>query len=150
MDYTRQLDLAPPGPLSALEVHMIGLGGIGSPTSLLLAKLGVGRIVGYDFDHVEAVNLPSQLYRRADARGGKSKAQAMQEICGQFSEVEFEAINDRAQDHRLSGIVIVGVDTMASRQELCQTIVDVPRRLANRRQNGGRDGHYPHHTAHGT
>lgn len=126
MDYTRQLDLAPTEDMQALEVHIVGLGGIGSPTSLLLAKLGVGRIVGYDFDDVEPVNLPSQLYRRSDARRHRPKALAMQDICGEFSEVEFAAIQDRANGHELAGVVVVGVDTMAARRDIFRAVATSP------------------------
>jgi hypothetical protein len=44
--------------LSGLKVGIIGLGGGGSLVSEWLSRLGVGHIVGVDFDHVEVSNLP--------------------------------------------------------------------------------------------
>lgn len=44
--------------LSGLKVGIIGLGGGGSLVSEWLSRLGVGNIVGVDFDRVEVSNLP--------------------------------------------------------------------------------------------
>ena len=44
--------------LSRLKVGIIGLGGGGSLVSEWLARLGVGHIVGVDFDRIEPSNLP--------------------------------------------------------------------------------------------
>ncbi|MBD3676355.1 MAG: ThiF family adenylyltransferase [Planctomycetaceae bacterium] len=44
--------------LSNLKIGIVGLGGAGSLLSEWLSKLGVGHIIGIDFDKVEATNLP--------------------------------------------------------------------------------------------
>jgi tRNA A37 threonylcarbamoyladenosine dehydratase len=44
--------------LSRLKVAIIGLGGVGSLLNEWLSKLGVGKIVGIDYDKVEPSNLP--------------------------------------------------------------------------------------------
>lgn len=44
--------------LSKASVGVIGLGGAGSLVNQLLARLGVGRILGIDFDWVELSNIP--------------------------------------------------------------------------------------------
>ncbi len=44
--------------LAALKIGIIGLGGGGSLLSEWLARLGVGHIVGIDFDRIDLTNLP--------------------------------------------------------------------------------------------
>ena len=44
--------------LGRLKVAVVGLGGVGMPLITMLARLGVGTIVGIDPDRVERVNLP--------------------------------------------------------------------------------------------
>lgn len=57
------------------HVLMLGLGGLGSATSLALAMAGCGRLSMVDFDHVENANLNRQLYSTADI--GQTKVDAM-------------------------------------------------------------------------
>jgi hypothetical protein len=60
--------------LSMLRVGVVGLGGTGSPTALMLARLGVGQIVLCDADHVDITNL-NRLHgaRMTDATSGLLK-----------------------------------------------------------------------------
>jgi len=56
-------------------IVIVGLGGYGSWTALLCARMGVKNIIGIDFDHVEITNLHRQiLYNRKDL--GKLKTEA--------------------------------------------------------------------------
>ncbi len=117
MDFWRQLDVVSPEDLASLQVTVIGVGGIGSPTTLALAKMGVSQIVIYDDDSVELHNLPNQIYRLSDL--GKVKVQGVVDICRDFAGVVVEGKPERFNGgQQLSGIVVSGVDTMAARKEI--------------------------------
>jgi len=126
MIYTRQLGIVDSECLSALHVDLVGLGGIGSPTGMLLTKLGCRDMRVFDFDTVEEVNLCSQMYRLADARDGVPKARACRSIWRDMSGVEVEAVAEDATAHQLRGIVILAVDSMATRVALWERIRDRP------------------------
>lgn len=121
MDFWRQLDVVSPSDLADLKVTIIGVGGIGSSTTLALVKMGVQNIIVYDDDKVELHNLPSQLYRFSDL--GKTKVEALKEICQDYAGVVIEAKPERFNGQQtLSGIVISGVDSMASRKEIWKKV----------------------------
>lgn len=70
--------------LRQMRVGIVGCGGTGSATAMLLARLGVGQIALFDDDIVEATNL-NRLHgaRRADADGMQSKVDVVaREIAG--------------------------------------------------------------------
>lgn len=69
--------------LRKLSVGVAGVSGSGSPTIEMLVRLGVGRIVMIEPDHVEAKNL-NRIYgaTRADAKAEVNKAQMMRAHIG--------------------------------------------------------------------
>lgn len=113
MDYWRQSDIVPPGSLD-FHVTIIGIGGIWSPVALALAKMGCPRLTLYDPDLVEAHNLPNQLYRLHDV--GRPKVEALADLLREFAGVEVRPVQEIVSDQRLTGVVISGVDSMASRK----------------------------------
>ena len=62
MDLSKQLEYFDPTALRDEEVHVIGLGAIGSHVCEMLARIGVENIHIYDFDTVEAHNIANQNY----------------------------------------------------------------------------------------
>lgn len=120
MDFWRQTDIVPSSELSREKVTVIGAGGIGSPTTLALAKMGISQIVIYDDDFVETHNLPNQMYRFGDL--GSSKVEALAQICHEFAGVTPETKQERFSQQQLAGIVISGVDSMAARQVIWQKV----------------------------
>ena len=64
--------------LHALRVGVVGCGGTGSATAMLLARLGVGQLVLFDDDIVEASNL-NRLHgaRRSDADAMRPKVEVV-------------------------------------------------------------------------
>lgn len=121
MDFWRQLDVVSAEDLARIRATLIGAGGIGSPTALALAKMGVQHIAVYDDDRVEPHNLPNQLYRFGDL--GRAKVEGLAEICRDFAGIEIGAKPERFDgNHQLSGVVISGVDTMAGRKEIWRRI----------------------------
>lgn len=113
--YHRQLDIINPKLLN-VPVTVIGAGATGSFTALSLAKMGVTDITVYDFDTVEEHNLPNQFYRQSDI--GKPKVNALQSIIHDFEGITISARNEKYHGQRLSGIVIVCVDSMDARIQI--------------------------------
>lgn len=58
------------------SVAICGLGGLGSHIAIMLARIGVGKLILIDFDSVEPSNLNRQAYLIKDL--GKYKTEAMQ------------------------------------------------------------------------
>lgn len=115
VDYWRQLDLVSPDRLR-FPVTVVGVGGIGSPVALALAKMGIRRLTLYDPDVVEAHNLPNQMYRLRDV--GRPKVEALAELLGELASTEVRPIREAVTDQRLEGVVVSAVDTMAARDQI--------------------------------
>ena len=119
VSYLRQLDIIDPEKFSG-RIRIIGCGGIGSPTAIILAKMGFKRFVLMDDDTVEPHNLPNQFFT-TDAVGMlKVEALAIQML--QFNpEVEIETLPERFTDSfrwpqpAPREVVIVATDTLKSR-----------------------------------
>jgi hypothetical protein len=120
MNFWRQTDLVTPTDFEKYNVTVIGAGGIGSPTTLALSKMGVEKISIYDDDSVENHNLPNQMYRISDV--GKSKVEATKDICNDFAGTPITIYNERFEDQTVNGIVISGVDSMESRSKIWKRI----------------------------
>lgn len=115
MDFWRQLDIVSPEDLASLRVTVIGVGGIGSPTTLALAKMGIRKIIVYDDDKVESHNLPNQFYKKTDL--GVLKVCALANLVDEFANATIEARAERFDgSQELSGVVVSGVDTMEARK----------------------------------
>ncbi len=112
IDYWRQLDFVAPDDLT-FPVTVVGVGGIGSPVALALAKMGCRRLTLYDPDQVEAHNLPNQFYRLSDV--GRPKVEALAEILRDYTDADVRAVHEAVAATRLDGVVISAVDSMASR-----------------------------------
>ena len=116
-DYWRQLDLFSPEKFGDKEVHVIGVGATGSYTTFLLAKMGVTNLHLWDFDEVEAHNLPNQLFRLKDV--GKSKVSALAEIIEDATGIKPVAHNEAVTgETKLAGVVFLLVDSMDVRKDI--------------------------------
>lgn len=123
IDYSDQLLIFDPASFDVMPVHLIGVGGIGSAVAVALGNLGIRELHVYDPDVVEAHNLPPQLpYRLSDV--GSRKVDA---LAGFFERQELPTtlythprrVSD-ADD--LQGVVISGVDSMASRSQIWEIV----------------------------
>lgn len=121
-DFERQLDILPPRSL-VHPVHIIGLGGIGSPAAYLVRKMGFSNLTLWDHDTLEPRNLPSQHYEVGDL--GKPKVEGMRRQLEQCLDEPsgITAIPERfTSSEQLEGIIISGVDSMKSRQEIWDAV----------------------------
>lgn len=101
------------------RVLIIGAGGIGSPTTVALAKLGVSRIRVMDHDVVAAHNVPTTLYRAKDR--GRKKVDALFDVVKRLTGV---SITPMARKYKAGAklpdcdVLILGVDNLDVRREL--------------------------------
>jgi hypothetical protein len=115
-----------------LSVALIGLGGIGAITALTLAKMGVGYLTLIDDDSVSEENLATQLYKVRDL--GAKKTIATQQIIDDFTDdVSIDRFTGRVvNNHTIewsdiaAEIVVSGVDSITSRQEIWEKIATEP------------------------
>lgn len=120
MDLSKQLDFFNPDALHDEEVHIIGLGAIGSTIAEMLARMGVPNIHLYDFDTVDAHNLANQCYFDSDI--GLHKIEA---ITGQIYSINPTAtviMNPKGWQPgiHLSGFVFLCVDNIDTRRAIVE------------------------------
>ena len=108
------------GKLENAKVVILGAGGLGSNIAHMLARLGVGKMILYDFDVVEPSNLNRQHYGVNDI--GKMKAETTAErIKELLPYVHIESRNLRVDEEVLSSvyeegdIFIEAFDTVSSK-----------------------------------
>ena len=61
MDLVRQLEFFDPAKITE-EIHIIGVGAIGSHIVEMLVRMGIEDINIYDFDTVDEHNIPNQMF----------------------------------------------------------------------------------------
>jgi molybdopterin/thiamine biosynthesis adenylyltransferase len=104
---------------SNLSVSLIGAGGIGAMTALMLAKMGVEVIAVYDDDIVSPENLATQLHRLDTI--GQPKVTALQQTLAAFSDDTLVLpCQDRVTANKtLYGkVVISAVDSIQARKDI--------------------------------
>lgn len=107
-------------------VHLIGAGGINNLVVLVLAKMGITEIHAWDDDVLESRNLPTEV-GYSTTMCGQPKVAAMADVIYHLmpSGVEFHQHQERmTAQTKLSGVVIAGVDSMSSRQEIWRCVQD--------------------------
>ena len=118
--FHRQLDILHPNDIRE-KVGIIGVGGIGSPTALVLTKMGIPDLTYWDDDNVEIHNLPNQLFRVEDMGNNKVNA-----LTGLLREFGFEGQRTNGERKRWDGdikdIMICAVDSMDTRIAIWEKI----------------------------
>jgi len=105
------------------DVHLIGLGGIGTHVLLALIELGVREVHVWDDDIVSAHNRPSQFIYTKDDVGSPKVDGVVVFVQRQGYDIVIIPHYERVTAATvLSGIVISGVDTMASRMQIWQAV----------------------------
>lgn len=122
--FQRQVDLVKPTEL-LFPITVIGCGGIGSWTSLFLAKMGAISLTLIDFDKVEAHNAPSQLYGPDDV--GSHKVSALQQIISTFTGTTPIPFVGKVSEYAAKGlpfgrVVICAVDSLDERRKIWEIV----------------------------
>jgi molybdopterin/thiamine biosynthesis adenylyltransferase len=121
MDYWRQAGIVSHDDLNRMPVTVIGAGGIGSPTTIALAKMGVEDITIYDPDVIEEHNLPNQMYRLSDV--GSPKVIALKDLVENYSGTSVETKQEEFSDQDVQGLVVSGVDSMDARKQIWEEAI---------------------------
>lgn len=126
-DFTRQLGWFDPAKYQ-VPITIVGAGGIGGPTTLALAKLGLQKIKVYDFDTVEAHNQPNQIF--GEQHLTKNKAVSLYGICRDLAFDVVDPVPSKfTYRNRPKGIVIGAVDSMDARREIWNAVVKAGTRV---------------------
>ena len=111
--------------LAHAKILICGAGAVGSNLLQNLARQGFARLAVVDRDRVEASNLATQTYRKADL--GAQKATALKNDVFRIAGVEIEAtaaeVTDRNATKLFKGasVVVDGFDNAASRALVART-----------------------------
>jgi hypothetical protein len=93
-----------------------GAGGIGSWTTMLLARAGFKPIV-YDFDLIEGHNIGGQLFPKSAI--GKTKVEALTLLCLEYAGAEILSVNGKIEaDSPTSKFVVSAFDNMLARKQM--------------------------------
>lgn len=97
-------------------VTLAGVGGIGSYVGFLLSRLKPNRLIIYDPDRVETVNMSGQLYGQTDV--GRYKCAALADMVMNYANYcNIVALDQRFEDNsEATDIMICGFDNMAARR----------------------------------
>lgn len=119
--FKRQLDLVDYDKL-AFPITILGVGGIGSWTALMLAKMGCQNISVVDDDQVEEHNVASQFYKPNQL--GNSKTGALNLNVLEHTGVEIMEYPISLQEKAIEekSLVIIAVDSMKARKQICEQI----------------------------
>lgn len=125
IDFTRQRDFFDPQGVMQ-NVTVVGAGGIGSPTALLLSKIGIPYLTLIDDDKIEPHNLPNQFYPLS--MSGQYKVSVLAKLCELFGTAEVTPVKNKVQDAKefVQGIVVTGLDSMAAREEVWRIVKENP------------------------
>ena len=100
------------------QIHIIGVGAIGSRIAEQAVRLGFSNIVIYDFDTVDDYNVTNQVYTHEDI--GKVKTTALMEYLKKINpEVEITAFGKYTRQP-LAGAVFLCVDSIQTRRKIVE------------------------------
>ena len=112
----KHIEFFNPNKVNNKEVHIIGVGAVGSFIALTLAKLGLQKLTIWDFDTVEETNVANQVYTQKDV--GKLKTEALkQHLLDNNSDMEV-ICKDRYTSQNLKGIIFLTVDSINLRYKI--------------------------------
>lgn len=115
MDLRRHVELFDPEEFTT-PITILGAGATGSFVAYQLAKLGIEDITVYDFDKIEPHNIPNQLFGINDV--GEMKVDALRERIYRDTGIQIKVVADKFTTQRLSGVVIMQVDSMKERERI--------------------------------
>lgn len=117
LDIIKHLEFFNPTTVDS-DVHVIGVGAVGSYIALQLAKLGVKRVHLWDFDTVEEHNIPNQVYTQKDL--GRKKTEAIRDhMLDNNPEMEI-VLHEKYEAQPISGYVFMEVDSVELRLNILE------------------------------
>lgn len=120
LNWMRQLGLVPPEKLQ-FPITFIGAGGIGSPCTVALAKMGCSNLTIWDFDTVEEHNIANQFYPTNAV--GQLKVEALSAVVESFGGLQPHVVPKAfTAGECISGVVCACVDTMEARRQIWQAV----------------------------
>ena len=132
--YARQTSIIS-GRSLLTPITIIGAGGIGSWTTLALAKMGFQNIKVFDFDTVENHNVASQFF--SESQLGMKKVDALKASVLEQTGVEIETEEDIEKEEYLTNcLIILAIDSMEERIRLGKIYKDKPIFIIDGRMGG--------------
>lgn len=106
------------------EIHLIGVGAIGSNVLEQLVRLGFTNINIYDFDTVNSHNITNQVYTTEDLH--KEKVIAISEYMVKINPKVNITTHPKGWNlnTKLNGVVISAVDSIETRKQLFESLKD--------------------------
>lgn len=118
MNLNKHIEFFNPKELIKEEIHVLGCGALGSNVALQLAKLGLERIIIWDFDIVESHNITNQVYDSTDI--GKLKTDALKEhLLKQNPNMEV-VTKGKYTGQLLKGIIIFCIDSVETKHKIAE------------------------------
>jgi molybdopterin/thiamine biosynthesis adenylyltransferase len=117
----RHINVFLPETFGDTPIHIIGCGATGSKIAISIAKLGITTLHLWDDDVVESHNIANQAYSLNDI--GKSKVDALSSIIKEHTGLIPICHNEKVKNQKLSGVIFVLTDTMASRKEIFENCI---------------------------
>lgn len=124
MNLNKHIDFFNPAKLKNKEIHIIGVGAVGSYIALTLAKLGISELFIWDFDIVEEHNITNQVYNYNDL--GKPKTEALKEHLLANSPTINVHCKGKYTNQNLKGIVFLTVDKIKLRKNILEDLIYNP------------------------
>lgn len=111
--------------MRAATITLVGLGGIGSWIALMLAKLGIGRLVLIDPDMVEDTNVIKTIYTLKNT--GKPKVNVLKKVLTRASSISLdiiaipETLENAARSGKLNvpSMMVSSPDNDSARYQVC-------------------------------
>lgn len=118
MDLKKHIEFFNPDSYINEEIHIIGVGAVGSQLAEILTRIGFEELYLYDFDVVDAHNITNQAY--FETQIGQSKLEALTNTCTQINsrfkpKLKIEGWQPGA---RLSGHIMLAVDNIDTRRAI--------------------------------
>lgn len=126
VDFQRHKSIFDPDKYGKTRIDIIGAGATGSKVALELANLGCENLHVWDFDEVEAHNIPNQAY--GPKHIGKTKCEALKKVVKENTGVKIttheKAFTGKEGEDDVGEVIFVLTDTMKSRKEIWNNLKD--------------------------
>lgn len=120
LNIVKHVEFFNPFKLRNKEIHIIGVGAVGSFIALTLAKLGIPKITIWDFDTVDEHNITNQVYTTKDI--GKPKVEALkQHLLDNNPNMEV-ITKGKYTNQNLKGILFLSVDSIKLRYDILSNV----------------------------